>query len=148
MLWKKRALGNRADLHKDSVIAWKNKSGVAIGGLVVDTIAYKFLEAKKLYDKATSSDNLNLSKDFFESLSNELEKQYYLALGSNQQERVTISEKAEDLMCLDAMSEDNENRKIQKLRDILENNSYEQMILFKVRIIQIWIQFTIKQRNS
>lgn len=96
MLWKKRALGNRADLfkierkdisakkeqreigelksqiaHKDSVIAWKNKSGVAI---VVDTIAYKFLEAKKLYDKATSSDNLNLSKDFFESLSNELEK--------------------------------------------------------------------------
>lgn len=51
-------------------------------------------------------------------------------------------------MCLDAMSEDNENRKIQKLRDILENNSYEQMTLFKVRIIQIWIQFTIKQRNS
>ena len=136
--------------HKDSVIEWKNKSGVAIGGLVVDTIAYNFLEAKKLYDKATSSDNLNLTKDFFEFLSNELEKQYYLALGSNQQERVTISEKSKRsfYMSLDAMSEDNENRKIQKLRDILENNSYEQMTLFKVRIIQIWIKFTIKQRNS
>lgn len=113
--------GNLKNLCK-MIRAWKNKSGVVMGGLVIDTLVYNFLEARTTYDASTTSDYLYLSKDFFEFLSKEPEKQYYLALGSNQQVRVKkpFQKKARRAfnMCLDAVAEDNENRQIQKLRDI------------------------------
>lgn len=102
--------------------AWKNKSGVVMGGLLIDTLAYNFLNSVDLYDLATISDYPELCKDFFKFLSNEPLKQYYLALGSNQQVKVKkpFQKKSKRAfnMCIEALNAQNENEQAQKWRDI------------------------------
>jgi len=93
--------------------AWKNKHGVAMGGLLIDTLAYNFLKSTDAYDDKSFSDYDCLSRDFFKYLSELPEQDYYLALGSNQ--RVAVkkkfqkkAKKAYDL-CLKAIDAENQS---------------------------------------
>lgn len=71
--------------------AWKNRCGVGIGGLLIDTLAYNFLKSNTDYDNRSIAHYDCMCRDFFEYLSNEPNKDYYLALGSNQ--RVNVKSK-------------------------------------------------------
>jgi hypothetical protein len=66
--------------------AWKNKCGVGMGGLLIDTLA-----SNSDYDNRSLAYYDWMCRDFFKYLSEEPNKDYYLALGSNQ--RVTVKSK-------------------------------------------------------
>lgn len=71
--------------------AWKNKQGVGIGGLLVDTLAHNFLNSTNDYDNKSIASYHLMCRDFFKFMSEEPNKEYYLALGSNQ--RVNVKSK-------------------------------------------------------
>ena len=68
--------------------AWKNANGVNIGGLLIDTLVYRFFSTTTVYDTAGTESFDVMTRDFFEFLAGEPAKSYYLALGSNQQVKV------------------------------------------------------------
>ena len=68
--------------------AWKNKHGVAIGGLLVDTLAYNFIRTHPAYRTAKSDGYGEMVRDFFLYLSEEDDHEFYSALGSRQRVRV------------------------------------------------------------
>lgn len=68
--------------------AWKNKHGVGMGGLLVDTLAYSFLDSTSEYDSKSFLYYDFLSRDFFEYLSELPEQDRYNAPGSNQHVKV------------------------------------------------------------
>lgn len=68
--------------------AWKNKHGVAMNGLVVDTLAHNFLLTTTAFDKTTFSSCGQLMRDFLEYLSNQPKQERYHALGSGQHVKV------------------------------------------------------------
>ena len=68
--------------------AWKNKHGVAIGGLLIDTLAYNFLKQTTDYDSKSYLYYDWMSRDFFKYLSERPKQDYYAALGSGQRVRV------------------------------------------------------------
>lgn len=71
--------------------AWKNKSGVGMGGLLIDTLAYNFLKSSSDYDNRSTAYYDWMCRDFFKYLSEEPTKDYYLALGSNQRVNVKVN---------------------------------------------------------
>jgi len=68
--------------------AWKNKHGVAIGGLLIDTLAYNFIRTHTAYRTAQSDTYGEMVRDFFLYLSEEDDHEFYSALGSRQRVRV------------------------------------------------------------
>ena len=73
------------------VRAWKDTNGVVMGGLLIDTLVHRFFSTTTEYDdKGTVWFDL-MVRDFFELLVNEPDKDYYLALASNQ--RVTVKKR-------------------------------------------------------
>ncbi|MDT8397454.1 MAG: nucleotidyltransferase, partial [Pseudomonadales bacterium] len=68
--------------------AWKNKHGVAMGGLLVDTLAYNFLQSTAEYDTKSYLYYDFLSRDFFEYLSELPEQSEHAAPGSRQRVKV------------------------------------------------------------
>ena len=68
--------------------AWKNKHGLEISGLLIDTLAYNFLESTDEYDASSYLYYDELSRDFFEYLGEERDQEYYAAPGSGQRVRV------------------------------------------------------------
>lgn len=68
--------------------AWKNANGVVMGGLLIDTLVHRFFSQTDNYDSAGTGLFDLMIRDFFEFLKDEPDKDYYLALGSNQ--RVTV----------------------------------------------------------
>jgi len=68
--------------------AWKNKHGLELGGLLIDTLAFNFLSGTTEYDATSYSHYDFMCRDFFEYLGKEEDKAYYLAPGSNQQVKV------------------------------------------------------------
>ena len=87
--------------------AWKNKHGVPMGGLLIDTLAYNFLNSTTDYDDKSYLYFDWLSRDFFKYMS-ELPKQtHFKAPGSNQNVRVkkSFQKKAQDTydLCLKAI---------------------------------------------
>jgi len=68
--------------------AWKNKHGVGIGGLLIDTLAYNFLNSTTDYDNKTHIYYDWMCRDFFKYLSDEPNKDRYTALGSLQHVKV------------------------------------------------------------
>lgn len=68
--------------------AWKNANGVNMGGLLIDTLVYKFFSQTDDYDSAGTDSFDLMARDFFEFLKGEPDKEYYLALGSNQHVKV------------------------------------------------------------
>lgn len=104
------------------VRAWKNKHGIEMGGLLIDTLAYNFMNSTAEYDETSYSCYHYMIRDFFKYLSEESDKDYYLALGSLQRVRVKKkfqekSKKAYEL-CLEAIEakdQKNENLKWKKI---------------------------------
>ncbi|MBL4832530.1 MAG: nucleotidyltransferase [Pseudomonas sp.] len=68
--------------------AWKNKSGVAMGGLLIDTLAYNFMSSTNYYDDKGFHYYDWLSRDFFKYLSDQQKQDHYQAPGSNQDVKV------------------------------------------------------------
>jgi hypothetical protein len=64
--------------------AWKNKHGVGMGGLLIDTLAYNFLDSTADYDDKSFLYYDFLSRDFFKYLSELPEKSEHAAPGSRQ----------------------------------------------------------------
>lgn len=68
--------------------AWKNRKGVNMGGLLIDTLAHRFLSSTSEYDTTGNGSLGYLARDFFKFLSDEERRERYLALGSGQYVRV------------------------------------------------------------
>lgn len=66
--------------------AWKNKMGVKIGGLLIDTLVYNFLKSDEKYHTYTYNEYDFLVRDFFEYLKDlDDDRTYWHSPGSNQQ---------------------------------------------------------------
>lgn len=61
--------------------AWKNEWTVPMGGLLIDTLAYRFIETWSCRDKSFLYYDW-MSRDFFDFLAAEPEREYWLAIGS------------------------------------------------------------------
>jgi len=70
------------------VRAWKNKHGVAMGGLLIDTLVYNFFQKTTDYDNVTTAKYDLMVRDLFQFLSEEPDHDHYQALGSNQDVKV------------------------------------------------------------
>ena len=64
--------------------AWKNKHGVGMGGLLLDTLAYNFLDSTTDFDTKSFLYYDWMSRDFFKYLSELPEQTEYAAPGSRQ----------------------------------------------------------------
>lgn len=71
--------------------SWKNKHGVQMGGLLIDTLAYNFLSSTTEYDDKSYLYYDWMTRDFFKYLSELPDQEYYLAPRSNQ--RVVVKKK-------------------------------------------------------
>ena len=66
--------------------AWKNNIGFKFGGLLIDSLVYKFLNENEEYKDIDYVDYFNMAKAVFEFLKGlDKEQTYWYALGSNQQ---------------------------------------------------------------
>lgn len=102
--------------------AWKNKHGVGMGGLLIDTLAYNFLKSTTDYDDKSYLYYDWLSRDFFKYLADEPDKDRYAAPGSGQHVKVKKkfqrkAKKAYEL-CLDAIKAENQNNVNDKWRKV------------------------------
>jgi hypothetical protein len=68
--------------------AWKNKHGLAMGGLLIDTLAHNFLRSTTEYDEKSYLYYDYMSRDFFKYLADLPDQDYYAALGSGQRVKV------------------------------------------------------------
>ncbi len=106
--------------------AWKNTVGVGMGGLLIDTLTYNFLNDNIDYATYTYSDYDELVKACFEYLKNEPEKEFYLALGSRQ--RVAVKHKFQNKAkkaysaVSKAMEETDDKKKHEKWRSVFGRN--------------------------
>lgn len=63
--------------------AWKNEWNAPMGGLLIDTLAHRFIKDWEYRDKSFLYYDW-ISRDFFDFLANEKDQLYWLAVGSNQ----------------------------------------------------------------
>jgi hypothetical protein len=102
--------------------AWKNKHGLAIGGLLIDTLAHNFLRDTNEYDDKSYLYYDEMCRDFFLYLSNEPDQDRYAALGSGQHVKVKKkfqkkAKKAYDL-CLNAIAAEGQDNEYKKWRKV------------------------------
>ncbi|SIS66628.1 hypothetical protein SAMN05421686_103167 [Thalassolituus maritimus] len=106
--------------------SWKNKSGVAMGGLLIDTLAYNFMKSTTEYDSAGYSSFGYLSRDFFEYLAGQDKQDHYQAPGSNQDVNVKkdFRKKAEEAynLCVDAIEAEGKAKSNKKWREVYGSN--------------------------
>jgi hypothetical protein len=105
--------------------AWKNKHGVAMGGLLIDTLAYNFLESTDEYDEKSYLWYDCMCRDFFKFLADQSKQSEYAAIGSRQRVRVKKrferkAKKTYDL-CLKAIAASGQQNERQKWRDVFGN---------------------------
>lgn len=104
------------------VRAWKDTNGVVMGGLLIDTLVHRFFSATAEYDDKGSLWFDFMSRDFFKFLADEPDKDYYLALGSNQ--RVTVKKRFQPKAkkaynrCLDAIADEGKASANKKWREV------------------------------
>lgn len=107
--------------------SWKNKHGVYMSGLLIDTLAYNFLKSTTYYDEKSLAYYDEMCKDFFKYLYDQPKDQKeYGALGSKQRVRVKKSfrrkaKKAYDL-AEEAIATSSDKIKHNKWRDIFGND--------------------------
>ncbi|MET0103258.1 MAG: nucleotidyltransferase [Sedimenticola sp.] len=104
------------------VRAWRNKHGITMGGLLIDTLAYNFLQSTDYFDNKSYFYYDVLSRDFFEYLANQPNQDYYAAPGSGQRVNVKkrFQKKAKKAyeLCVKAIAasgQKNENDKWRKV---------------------------------
>lgn len=102
--------------------AWKGTNGVVMGGLLIDTLVYRFFSSTSEYDDKGTVWFDFMVRDFFEFLASEPDKDYYLALGSNQRVSVkkrfqTKAKKAYD-RCLEAIADEGKASANKKWREV------------------------------
>lgn len=71
--------------------AWKNKYGIGMGGLLIDTLAHNFLNSTADYDDKSYLYYGLMNRDFFKYLSELPDQEHYAAIGSGQ--RVKVKQK-------------------------------------------------------
>jgi len=102
--------------------AWKNKHGVAMGGLLIDTLAHNYLKSTDEYDDKSYLYYDYMFRDFLQYLSELPEQAYYLAPGSNQQVKVKkkfqSKAKKSHKLCLKAIDAGEENSAHDKWKKI------------------------------
>lgn len=108
------------------VRAWKNRHGVAMGGLLIDTLVANFLESTSDYDTRSYLYYDWMVRDFFAYLKDEPDQEYYAALGSRQRVKVKKkfqkkAEKAYDL-CLKAIAAERDANVGAKWRKVFGRN--------------------------
>lgn len=98
--------------------AWKNKHGVGMGGLLIDTLAYNFLKSTEEYDGKSYLYYDYMCRDFFAYLKDQPKQERYAALGSGQHVKVkkAFQRKAKKayelcLKAIEAEGKDNQNDK-------------------------------------
>lgn len=98
--------------------AWKNKHGVGIGGLLIDTLAYNFLKSTSDFDDKSYHYYDWMSRDFFAYIKDLPKQEYFAALGSGQRVKVKKNfqrkaKKAHELClkAIEAEGNDNQNDK-------------------------------------
>lgn len=65
--------------------AWKNKQGVEFGGLLIDTLVYKYFEDEEFFSEKDEEDYLDILQGLFDYLkSRNKDQSYWYAPGSNQ----------------------------------------------------------------
>lgn len=103
--------------------SWKNKHGVCMGGLLIDTLAYNFFKSIDDYNSTSFAYYDEMCRDFFKYLFDQpKEQKEYGALGSKQRVKVRKSfrrkaKKAYDL-ALEAIDASTDKIKHDKWRDI------------------------------
>ncbi|MCT2183302.1 hypothetical protein M3G00_10195 [Brevibacterium casei] len=102
--------------------AWKNANGVNMGGLLIDTLVHRFFARTGDYDSAGTDRFDLMARDFFEFLRDEPDKEFYLALGSNQ--RVTVKGRFQPKAkkaynrCLEAIADEGKSSANKKWREV------------------------------
>ncbi|MFD6218787.1 SMODS domain-containing nucleotidyltransferase, partial [Nocardia salmonicida] len=106
--------------------AWKNTNGVNMGGLLIDTLVHRFFANTGDYDTAGTGLYDLMARDFFQSLADEPDQDYYLALGSKQQVKVKarFQPKAKKAYnrCLDAIANEGKAAANKKWREVFGNS--------------------------
>ncbi|MCK0201034.1 nucleotide-binding domain-containing protein [Ornithobacterium rhinotracheale] len=107
--------------------AWKNKQGVQIGGLLIDTLVYNFLKQTSNFDDKSFGSYDEMSRDFFDYLRKQPKDQKeYSALGSNQRVKVkrSFTHKAKKAynLAVKAIEETDEKKQHEKWRDLFGRN--------------------------
>lgn len=102
--------------------SWKNANGVNMGGLLIDTLVHRFFTNTDDYDTAGTDSYDLMVRDFFEFLKDEPDKDYYLALGSNQRVKVKarFQPKAKKAYnrCLEAIANEGKSSANKKWREV------------------------------
>ena len=101
--------------------AWKNRHNVLMGGLLIDTMAWRFLNDNDEYFNTANHPDYMI-RDFFKYISNLPKQESWNALGSNQRVMVkkNFQEKAAEAynLCRAAIDEVDENKTYMKWREI------------------------------
>lgn len=105
--------------------AWKNKHGVGMGGLLIDTLAHNFLKSTTEYDDRSFLYYDYMSRDFFKYLKDLPVQEYHAALGSGQRVKVRTkfqnrAKKAYEL-CIEAIDADGNQNRNSKWRAVYGN---------------------------
>lgn len=102
--------------------AWKNKHGVGMGGLLIDTLAYNFLSSADEYDDKSYLYYDLMSRDFFSYLRDLPKQDYFAALGSGQRVKVkkNFQRKAKKAyeLCLKAIEAEGQANRNDKWRKV------------------------------
>tara|TARA_B100000929_G_scaffold290642_1_gene285193 strand:+ start:331 stop:1650 length:1320 start_codon:yes stop_codon:yes gene_type:complete len=102
--------------------AWKNKHGVGIGGLLIDTLVHNFLKSCSDYDERSYLYYDYMSRDFFAYLKELPKQDYFAALGSGQRVKVkkNFQRKAKKTheQCLKAIEAEGNNNQNDKWRAV------------------------------
>jgi hypothetical protein len=120
------ALSKRSgSVYKDAcrmLRAWKNKVGVGIGGLLIDTLIYNFFDSNVDFDGCGYGDYPEMLVSLFAYLGGLEEQQYWLAPGSNQRVRCKANFQAKARKaarrCQEALDAESTNLQIRLWRKV------------------------------
>lgn len=102
--------------------AWRNKHGLEMGGLLIDTLAYNFLSETEDFDDCSFYYYDELSRDFFKFLSELPEQDYYAAVGSGQRvkgkKKFQRKAKKAYRLCLEAIDAESQKNVNEKWRKV------------------------------
>ena len=106
--------------------AWKDNVGLPMGGLLIDTLAYRFCTSHPEFDKCGYASFGRLTTEFFEYLKDEPKQDFYLAMRSPQRlkEKSAVQSTAKQAYkeCNKALEETSEETKHKHWRNVFGNS--------------------------